>query len=107
LNLNENMINEISQIFGALGDTSRLRLLRALLAAGTPLPQGEVADAAGLLQPNASKHLIFLTRVGLVKRERQGNTMLFSLATPLVTEVCDLMGNHVTKRIQLAYRSCK
>lgn len=107
MNLNEPMISEISQIFGALGDESRLRILRTLLAAGAPLPQGALAEAAGLSQPNASKHLIYLARVGLVARERQGNLMLFSLATPMVTEVCDLVCEHVKKRIQHAYSSCK
>ena len=107
MNLNETMINEISQIFGALGDASRLRILRVLLAAGAPLPQGEVAETAGLSQANASKHLLHLARAGLVRRERHGNQMLFSLVTPLVTEVCDLVCDHVTQRIRSAYASCK
>lgn len=107
MNLNETMVREVSQIFGALGDPSRLRMLQVLLTAGAPLAQGEVAEAAGLSQPNASKHLIYLVRAGLVHRERQGNLMRFSLATPLVTEVCDLVCNHVKKRIQDAYSSCQ
>jgi ArsR family transcriptional regulator len=107
MNLSEAMITEISQIFGSLGDESRLRILQVLLAAGVPLPQGQVAEAAGLSQPNASKHLVHLARVGLVTRERHGNLMLFTLSSPLVAEVCDLVCEHVKKRIQHAYTSCK
>ena len=107
MSMTQPMITEISQIFGALGDESRLRILRTLLDAEAPLAQRQVAEAAGLSQPNASKHLLHLTRVGLIHRERQGNLMLFSLATPLVREVCDLVCGHVQQRIQQAYQSCK
>jgi DNA-binding transcriptional ArsR family regulator len=107
MDLNETMIMEISQIFGALGDASRLRILRVLMAAGTPLPQFEIAEATGLSQANASKHLIHLVRVGLLAREKQGNLVLFSLATPLVAEVCDLVCAQVKQRIHSAYSFCK
>lgn len=106
MQLNEAMITEISQIFGSLGDESRLRILQVLLTAGAALPQGQVAEAAGLSQPNASKHLVHLVRVGLVCRERQGNLMLFRLSSPLVSEVCDLVCEHVRRRIEHAYTSC-
>jgi DNA-binding transcriptional ArsR family regulator len=105
MNLNEAMIGEISSLFAALGDASRLRILRILLEAGKPLAQGVVAEGAGLSQANASKHLIYLCRVGLVTRERQGNLALFSPVSPLVTEVCDLVCTHVMDRIQSAYKS--
>ena len=55
--LTDPMISEITGIFGALGDGSRLRILRVLLETQQPLSQGAVADAAGLSQANASKHL--------------------------------------------------
>lgn len=106
MTLSKPMISEVSQIFEALGDESRLQILQVLLDAGRPMSQGEAAEAAGLSQSNASKHLIHLARVGLLLRVRQGNLSMFSLATPLVTELCELVCNHVKTRIQNAYRSC-
>jgi DNA-binding transcriptional ArsR family regulator len=105
MNLNEAMVSESSKIFSALGDPSRLRILQVLLSADAPMHQGALALASGLSQANASKHLLQLARVGLVVKERQGNLMLFSPAGPLVTGLCDLVCDHVTKRIQHAYSS--
>jgi DNA-binding transcriptional ArsR family regulator len=102
--INDQIIHDISQIFDALGDISRLKILRALLDATGPLCQGEVAEATGLSQANASKHLIALVRVGLVDREQRGNLVFFKPVKPIVENVCDLVSNHATSRIQQAYR---
>jgi len=103
--INDQIINDIGQIFDALGDVSRLKILRALLDANGPLCQGEVAEVTGLSQANASKHLIALVRVGLVDREQRGNLVFFKPVTPIVENVCDLVSSHVTSRIKQAYRS--
>lgn len=97
------MIGEVSCIFGALGDASRLKILRALLDVGGPLSQGGVAEAAGLSQANASKHLGCLVRVGLVTRQPEGNTVLFSPVLPLVADLCHLVCGHVSERAQASY----
>ena len=103
--LSEPMLNDVSRFFRALGDPSRLRILRILLEAGHPLSQKALAEAAGLTQANASKHLIQLAGAGLVTREPQGNLVLFSAVSPLVPNVCDLMCAHVAERIRAAYSS--
>ena len=103
--LNDAVITEVGRIFRALGDEPRLRLLRALMEASQPLSQKALADAAGLTQANASKHLICLASAGLVTREPQGNTVLFSPVAPLVTGVCALVRDHVTRRITSSYEA--
>jgi DNA-binding transcriptional ArsR family regulator len=105
LTLNQAMISDVSRLFAALGDESRLRILKVLVDAGRPLAQGAVAEAAGLSQANASKHLIHLTRVGLVIREPQGNQAFFSPVAPLVPEVCDLMCAFAADRVKAAFSS--
>ena len=52
--LSNPMIEEVSGLFSALGDASRLKILRSLLESKEPLSQGAVAEAAGLSQANAS-----------------------------------------------------
>jgi len=105
--LSDPMIEEVARLFLALSDPSRLRILRCLLAAKDPLSQGNVAEATELSQANASKHLAFLTRVGLVTRNPQGNTVYFSPVLPLVNEVCDLVCGHVAERVKAAYHAIK
>jgi DNA-binding transcriptional ArsR family regulator len=105
LTLTHPMISDVSRLFAALGDESRLRILKVLVDAGHPMAQGTVAEAAGLSQANASKHLIHLARVGLVTRHPQGNQVFFAPVTPLVPEVCDLMCSHVETRIKAAFSS--
>lgn len=104
-NISDQIISDVSQIFGSLGDVSRLKILRALLEAKEPLSQGTLAELTGLSQANASKHLTLLVRVGLVTREPQGNLVFFKPITPIVEDVCGLVCSHVTARIKAAYRS--
>ena len=105
--LSDPMIEEVARLFLALGDPSRLRILRSLLAAGEPMSQGAVAEETALSQANASKHLALLVRVGLVNRDPQGNTVYFSPVRPLVSEVCDLVCGHVTERVKAAYQAIR
>ncbi|HJW71580.1 MAG TPA: metalloregulator ArsR/SmtB family transcription factor [Geothrix sp.] len=105
--LSNPMIDEASCIFSALGDASRLKILRALLDAKEPLSQGSVAETAGLSQANASKHLACLVRVGLVNREPEGNAVFFSPIMPLVGTLCELVCDHVSDRVRTSYRALK
>jgi len=105
LHIGDKIIGDVSQIFGSLGDVSRLKILRALLEAGEPLCQGTLVEKTGLSQANASKHLALLVRVGLVAREQHGNLVFFKPVRPIVENVCDLVCGHATARIQDAYRS--
>ena len=103
--ISDQIISDVSQIFGSLGDVSRLKLLRALLEAQEPLSQGSLAERTGLSQANASKHLALLVRVGLVAREPHGNLVFFKPIQPIVDTVCIIVCGHVTSRIKNAYRS--
>jgi DNA-binding transcriptional ArsR family regulator len=105
--LSDAMIEEISGLFAAMGDASRLKILRALQNAKNPLSQGAVADAAGLSQANASKHLASLVRVGLVVREPEGNTVFFRPVQPLVADLCALVCGHVSDRAKTSYQALK
>lgn len=105
--LSDPMIEEAGKVFSALGDPSRLKLLRLLMASPSPLSQGVLAEAAGLSQANTSKHLVCLVQAGLVTREREGNQAYFRLAGPLVTEACRLVKEHVVNRMQSAYISLR
>lgn len=103
--LRESLLDDVSRLFRALGEAPRLRILRVLLEAGQPLEQKAVAEAAGLSQPNASKHLLQLVGAGLVSREARGNRVLFRPVQPLVPELCGMVCAHVADRIKHIYES--
>jgi len=105
--LSDAMIDEVCGLFDALGDSSRLKILRALLESKEPLSQGGLAEVSGLSQANASKHLGFLVRVGLVLREPSGNTVYFSPVLPLVADLCSIVCGHVSDRAKASYKALK
>lgn len=77
-----------AKLFRGLGDPSRLGILEALRDG--PLIVGEIVDATGLNQPNASNHLACLLDCGLVRRERHGRFASYSIADDRVATILDL-----------------
>jgi DNA-binding transcriptional ArsR family regulator len=63
--------------FDGVSEPARRRLLDLLLEA--PRPVGELATAAGLSQPNASRHLRVLREAGLVSSAAVGQRRLYQL----------------------------
>ena len=70
------------RIFRALGDSTRLRALRALQGAGRELCVCEIADALKETQYNASRHMRILKDAGLVRERKDGRWVFYSLAEP-------------------------
>ena len=103
--LSDPMIEQVSQLFLTLGDASRLKILRTLQETQAPMSQGALAQAAGLSQANASKHLSQLARVGLVTREAEGNNVFYRPVSPLVENLCEMVCGHVAERIKSAYKA--
>ncbi len=70
-----------SDVFKALADETRLRILNLLLMAKEPLCVCEMVDALKAPQYQVSKHLLILKNVGLVDVEKDGTWGYYSLAT--------------------------
>ena len=65
--------------FAALGQETRLDLLRALLAAGpSGLPAGDIAARLGVPPSTLSFHLRALDQAGLVAATRQGRSLIYA-----------------------------
>ena len=80
----------VSRLFGALSESSRLQLLQALHDG--PMSVNELVEATGLKQANVSKQLALLFEAHLVKRERQGTTVLYEISDPMVFSLCEPKG---------------
>ena len=84
-----------AQLFSALADPARVRIVNALATSAGPVCACEFEPALGLSQPTVSHHLKKLTEVGLLEREQRGKWAYFSLkrdAVEKLAAVADLKG---------------
>lgn len=85
-------------IFRALGDPTRLRILCLLRA--MELAVGEIAQVVGQSQPRVSRHVRILAEAGLVERRKEGNWVFLRLArTDNVAACCTLFDALITPAI--------
>jgi ArsR family transcriptional regulator len=61
----------ILDIFRALGDPTRLRIVHLLRA--MELAVGEIAQVVGQSQPRVSRHVRILVEAGIIKKRKEGN----------------------------------
>jgi ArsR family transcriptional regulator len=74
-------MNELTKIFKALSDESRLRILNLLFLTGE-LCVCDIESTTGFTQTKVSRHLAYLKNAGLVDDRRQGLWILYSIAQP-------------------------
>ena len=93
--LNDEEVRATADLFKALGDPARVRILNLIATAGAPVCACEFDAATGLAQPTVSHHLRKLTEAGLLEREQRGRWAFFSLkreAVEKLAAVADLKG---------------
>ena len=88
----------VSQLFAVLSEPNRLTLLQALQEG--PLTVNELVEASGLKQANVSKQLALLHNHHLVKRERDGTSIRYEIADPMVFSLCNLVFVKVDKDVK-------
>ena len=74
-----------AKLFRGLADPSRLAILEALR--GGEKTVGELVEATGLSQPNASGHLACLRECGLVSGRQVGRYVYYAVADPRMEDV--------------------
>ncbi|MGU3663852.1 ArsR/SmtB family transcription factor [Methylobacterium sp. A49B] len=78
--------------FAALAQEHRLRLVRALVAAGPEgLASGVLAVAVGVSAATVSHHLKELSRAGLVASRREGRLIVYSAAYPALSGLAEFL----------------
>jgi len=68
--------------FEALGDETRRAILRRLR--GGSLTAGKIAESFALTKPTLSHHFRVLKAAGLIRAERQGTTIVYTLQTNIL-----------------------
>lgn len=73
----------------AIADPKRLLIIEALRRG--PRTVGDLSTDLGLSQSNVSQHLAILRQRGVVRAQRAGNNMLYSLPNKKVLQAVDLL----------------
>ena len=81
-----------AQLFKALGDPARVRIVNLLATSDQPVCVCELVAPLGLTQPTVSHHLKKLTDSGLLTREQRGTWAYYSLDVDALETLGDLVG---------------
>lgn len=73
-------------VLAALGDESRLQIIRKLCSGG-PLSITKLANGAAISRQGVTKHLHALHKAGLVRSERHGREQIWKLEPKRIEEV--------------------
>jgi DNA-binding transcriptional ArsR family regulator len=76
----------IAPVLAALGDESRLQIVKKLCAGG-PLSITKLAEGAHISRQGITKHLNALHKAGLVRSERHGRERIWKLEPKRIDEV--------------------
>lgn len=79
----------VDRVFKALSDPTRRQVLRLLQS--RDMTAGEIADRFPLARSTLSEHFKVLSEAGLVVRERQGTSIVYSLNLSAFEEVVATM----------------
>ncbi|MEJ7568509.1 MAG: metalloregulator ArsR/SmtB family transcription factor [Gaiellaceae bacterium] len=93
--LSEEEATGTAELFKALGDPARVRIVNLIATAGDAVCACDFNQVLGLAQPTVSHHLKKLTDAGLLEREQRGKWAYFSLkrdAVEKLAAVADLKG---------------
>ncbi|MEL6262201.1 MAG: metalloregulator ArsR/SmtB family transcription factor [Cyanobacteria bacterium J06626_6] len=88
----EQSLESIANAFAALGQPSRLKIVRLLLAAYPKgLPAGEIQKELGIAGATLSHHLDKLRQVGIVTSEKDRQWIWYSVQEKSLTGLLDFL----------------
>jgi ArsR family transcriptional regulator, arsenate/arsenite/antimonite-responsive transcriptional repressor len=93
--LSEDEAAATAEVFKALGDPARVRIVNVLATSSEPVCGCQLVEPLSLSQPTVSHHLKRLVDAGLLEREQRGKWAYFSLKADAVAKlaaVADLKG---------------
>ncbi len=91
--LDERTASDLSELFRTIGDTSRVRILAAVMAHECKV--GDIAEAVGNSESAVSHHLRHLRQMRLVRARKAGREVFYSLDDDHVVALFKLGLEHV------------
>ncbi|PHK49071.1 ArsR/SmtB family transcription factor [Staphylococcus edaphicus] len=92
--LNEQTLERVTEIFKALSDGNRLRVMHLLIQ--NECSVGHIAHTLNLSQSNVSHQLRILKQAHLVKSNRNGQSMIYRIDDSHVTTLIKQAIHHAT-----------
>ena len=89
LRMSDEMLNRVASRLHTLGEPYRLRILQVLMRGAMTV--GEMVQALAGNQPNVSRHLQILFGAGIVRRRREGTSVVYSLKSASVSSLFELV----------------
>jgi DNA-binding transcriptional ArsR family regulator len=93
------MIEAVARRFRLLGEPARLRLLQLLEAGEHNV--NELTEKLQGNQANVSRHLTAMHDEGLLKRRPDGTSVYYSVADPVVFQLCELVCKSTQEQARL------
>ena len=94
--LTEAQAAELEQLFKALADRHRVRIVNLLASSDDAVCVCKLMPALGLAQPTVSYHLKLLVDAGLLQRERRGRFSYYRLTDGALDRLGELVRGPVT-----------
>jgi len=91
--INEQELAQLANYFKAMGDPTRLKVLR-LLSAGR-YNVGELAQQCHYSSANISRHLSVLRQQGLITRHTEGTSVYYQLTNDVPARLCELVSQRL------------
>lgn len=87
--IDEKLVEAQAELCKSLAHPLRLKIL-SILSTGSKNVT-DIVNTLGEPQPLVSRHLLFLKEKGVVKAERKGTNIYYSLAHPELQEACKII----------------
>ena len=78
-----------AELCKTMGNAARLQIVHTLREG--PKRVSDIVEATDLAQAKVSQHLAVLRAYGIVSTKREGKDVIYRIANPKLTRVCDLM----------------
>jgi DNA-binding transcriptional ArsR family regulator len=95
--MTERLLEHVAQRLKAMGSPLRLRILHAL--EDRELTVTEILAVVRTTQANVSKHLTVLRAAGLVKSRRDGVSVHYGIADPMVLMICRTVCDCILRQV--------
>ena len=91
--LQSEQTDELAETFGLLADPTRLSIVMACL--DREIPAGDIANELGISASLVSHHLRLLRAARMLRAERRGKQVFYSMADACVRDVLNIMIDHL------------
>ena len=95
----DDVLGLMAEKFRALGEPTRLAIVRALMADGEQ-NVGQLVETTRHTHANVSKHLKQLSKAGMLGRRKEGLQVFYRLTDPVVEKLCRLVCDSIVDDVK-------